>query len=140
MGSSISEVHWDVANCFRLLTVLVYAALTLEMVLMISHYWWRIIPLRKSGMRILTPPIRWTFAYHIVVASMVATTCISVMQRISFKEHTPATLSTWISGPLGIAMMVVVHEFVQFYSRDINQLEEEMIRQQEEYEYHLHRK
>lgn len=123
MGERISEIDWTAANCFRLATVVLQTVLVLQFAMMLSHYYWRIIPLRKQH-SVLAPPIRWTFAYHLIVAVYLATTAISNFQRVAFDRSTHVTLSTWLSPLISLALIVVIGRFVKYYSEELTAAED----------------
>lgn len=123
MNQRLADINWDAANCFRLATVIIQTMLVLEFMMLLSHYHWRISTLRKEldEGRVIAPPVRWTFAYHIVVTFIVTLTDISTMQRLVFNAK--PTLSTWLIPVASLALLVVVKKFVEYYSDRLNEAE-----------------
>lgn len=117
MNEALADINWDLTNCFRLAAVLIEILLVMQFAFMLSHYWWRIIPLRKENGDVLAPPIRWTFAYHIIVALIIASILVSTCQRIVFDGR--ATIGTWINPLLCLALWITVRAFTKYYSVDL---------------------
>lgn len=127
MNATFAQIDWTTANCFRLATLIIQTVLLMEMVLMLSHYWWRMMPLRRK-IKVLAPPIGWAFAYHVVVTVLVATIWISTFQRLAF-DNVHSTVGTYLNPVISLALWIVTRQFLRYYSKDLNQAEQDHFRQ-----------
>lgn len=127
MNNTFDQIDWTVPNCFRLATLIIQTGLLMEFVLMLSHYYWRVIPIRKE-VKVAAPPVRWTFAYHIVVTLMIGSIWISTFQRLAY-DNVHSTFGTFANPVLSAALWIVVRQFIKYYAKDLNRAEEDHFRQ-----------
>lgn len=120
MDETLSNIDWTAANAFRIVSLILLGVGIMEMVMMMSHYWWRIIPLRKevTEHKIVAPPVVWTFCYHIAVAATLVIEFITKFQLVIFGG--PDTASTWLSPVVTLLLVVSVHFFAKYYSDSLN--------------------
>lgn len=127
MDQVLIHIEWNAANIFRLSGIFITAMLLLEMAVMMSHYWWRMMPLRRElGEHVVAPPVGWTFCYHLGVFAFIVCTSIATGQRMVTAAD--PTLATWTTPPLGLFLYVVVRKFMRFYSEDLNRAERRHLR------------
>lgn len=113
---SLNQVDLTTANVLRLLTIGLLVIAILEMVMMLSHYYWRIMPLRREvGEEVVAPPVGWTFAYHLAVTALLVNNAVGRTQEVLLDLR--PTLATWCSPVILIGLMVVANRFLGYYSK-----------------------
>lgn len=123
MDIPLAEIDWSVLLVSRLATIMIVILFVFQMSLMLSHYWWRIIPLRRemgADTKVLAPPVGWTFAYHLLVTIIFTIVGIGVAQAAYFES--PGTVFSYVAPFLTLALTVVVNRFTKYYFRDINRV------------------
>lgn len=119
--TQFGEFDWGWVSAFRLFTVLVLICFIYQMAIMLSHYWFRIIPLRREidpQMQVLAPPILWTFAYHLLVALTFGVVGIAMVQALY--KGSPGTVFAFAAPFLLGALTVVVNRFSKYYSQTLS--------------------
>lgn len=122
-------MHWTLANIVRSVNVTVLTACILQMAMMMSHYYWWLIPLRKEigESKMLAPPVGWTLAYHGCVGTLLVALAITQVQGLW--ADAPGNFLTYTTTPLGLVFGFVVSQFLRFYTQRLTA----------EHEYHNHR-
>jgi hypothetical protein len=126
MQDALIDIEWNAPNLFRLATLLSMAWLLLEQAMLLSHYWHRIIPLRRTNPNLLAPPIVWTFALHLWTASLILLIAIGVGSRLVFNDR--ATFTTYAMPIAAVVGIVIISQFVKYYSKALNRAEHDRLR------------
>lgn len=123
MQVTIAEIDWGVVSFLRLASIFLQVVFLMEMVMLLSHYWWRIIPLRREVVtrKILAPPVVWTFCYHLFVAVWALSTVISQTQRLVTNDE--PTVSTYVNPLIVLFGLITIRMFLRYYSETLNREE-----------------
>lgn len=125
----MDHIQWDAVNIMRLLAIIITCVAAMEMVMMMSYYYWRLMPLRKAvgdGV-VVAPPVVWTFAYHGFVTALLLVDAISKLQAILMGNK--ATVSTWLAPVVLIGLTVVTNRFQRYYAKTLSKAEWDHLRQ-----------
>lgn len=106
----------DLAEWPRYLILTTSMVCVMELLGFIYTYWKVVIPLlkRREGI-LLVPPVRISFAYHLLVTLLL----ISIMwsQAVRLSRHDAIILPTYLIAVVTTALTVVVHYFLTHYIR-----------------------
>jgi hypothetical protein len=118
----ISDVDWTLLNLWRVFAVTLVCLVVLQMALMLSHYWHYLMPLRKeisTDVRIVAPPVGWTFAYHVVWTLLLTLIGISISQSLLLANR--PTIFIFAAPVLFVALSVIVANFQKYYTRSLRE-------------------
>jgi hypothetical protein len=130
------EVFAEFYNVMRAITVILIAVCVLQMVMLLSHYWHRVMPMRKrmkeqdrhSVIFVLAPPPFWTFSYHLLVTGIFTFSGIGITQSLLAVPARPPTVFTYAAPFLFGGMTMVISKFTEFYSEAINEAQWRLLR------------
>ena len=128
MEVTVAEIDWGVVSFFRLASIFIQVVFLMEMVMLLSHYWWRIIPLRKEvvARKVLAPPVIWTFCYHLFVTLWAMSTVVSQTQRLVTNDD--PTVGTYLNPMIMLFGLITIRMFVRYYSQTLTREEHERYR------------
>lgn len=131
MDIPLNEIDWSVVLVLRMLIVVSVMVFLLQMSIMLSHYWWRIMPLRQEmddlDRRLVAPPVGWTFTYHLLVTIILGIVGIGIVQAAYHESQ--ATVFSYIGAPLILTLTFVVNRFTKYYSQVLNDRYRDRFRQ-----------
>jgi len=120
--------QWSDVEVVRTVFLSFSALAILQQVIMASHYWWRIIPLRKtlrhpgasgSPVAVLAPPIVWTFCYHLIVLGYLVWT--SAGTYLAMANGFPHSPTVYFGPVLALGAALVTNRFMSYYSSSLSQ-------------------
>ena len=109
----------DIVDLFRAVGVIAIGVCVYQIVVMLSYYRERVIPIRKNVSNVIAPPIIWTFAYHVAVCILLIAVGGGFVHNAILDR--PGNVLAWFGPVIVIAMTVILNNFVKFYGQTLNE-------------------
>lgn len=115
------HIEWTTTNQMRMISACILLVVAFEMVLILAAYWHTVMPLRKeiADGKVVAPPERWTFAYHLSVLAFVLVAAVIRVQLAM--TSAPTNIGTYALPVIGVALAFTSSKFLTYYIRRLRE-------------------